>query len=336
MIKIEQKLNNLYFKNSRNIAFKNNYTSFQKNKNANYGDVFIKNNSSPNEARTNSDKTSDLIRRNRNICFSAKSAKKQEIEPDCFFVRMRVYKKKDGWANGMVETTKKVSEMVQNKEDFDNILKFICGKISSLNENYRYGYKREDKYDGYMGIRIDRGDDFRRGSIEYFDRYEEKLKTTDNKKKPKFRPKTNKKYHSANTCWIAYEQSNYYPYTDKDKIIVHYGWINNRGEMKTNTNLDICEKAYNELKSKEKPTEKEILDTCAVIQWLIAQECPYMHGNDSIANIITKGIMHAYDIKISPLKEGVSLDFEAFYRDLDEYIENYPTFFEKYPEKLIR
>ena len=44
--------------------------------------------------------------------------------------------------------------------------------------------------------------------------------------------------------------------------------------------------------------------------------------------------MNCYNLRISPLKEGVSLDFEAFYSNLDDYIKNYPNFFEKYPKKL--
>ena len=44
--------------------------------------------------------------------------------------------------------------------------------------------------------------------------------------------------------------------------------------------------------------------------------------------------MHANNIYISPLKEGVSLDFEAFDTDLDDYIERYPDFFEVRPYKI--
>ena len=37
---------------------------------------------------------------------------------------------------------------------------------------------------------------------------------------------------------------------------------------------------------------------------------------------------------MSPIKEGKSFDFEAFYRDLDDYIRIYPTLFEQEPKFL--
>lgn len=54
----------------------------------------------------------------------------------------------------------------------------------------------------------------------------------------------------------------------------------------------------------------------------------------SIANILTKSIMHANGIYISPLKDGISLDFEAFDTDLDDYIKKYPDFFKVKPYKI--
>ena len=53
-----------------------------------------------------------------------------------------------------------------------------------------------------------------------------------------------------------------------------------------------------------------------------------------ISNILIKGIYHANNVKISPLKKKCSLDFEAFDTDLDEYIKRFPLFFTQKPEKI--
>lgn len=108
-------------------------------------------------------------------------------------------------------------------------------------------------------------------------------------------------------------------------------------EMPTNyktSNLNLVEKEYNKLREIENPSVDFVMRSCAIIQWLIAQETPYIRGSDSIANILTKSIMHANGIYISPLKDGISLDFEAFDTDLDDYIKKYPDFFKVKPYKI--
>ena len=81
--------------------------------------------------------------------------------------------------------------------------------------------------------------------------------------------------------------------------------------------------------------EDEINEACAKIQWLIAQSNPYLRGDDSIASTLTKAIYHSYDMKITPVKQGIGLDFEAFYSNLNDYIKKYPNFFEKTPVKIV-
>lgn len=100
------------------------------------------------------------------------------------------------------------------------------------------------------------------------------------------------------------------------------------------SNLSLAEKEYNKLRQIKNPSVDEVLRSCAIIQWLITQETPYKRGADSIANILAKSIMHTNGIFISPLKDGISLDFEAFDTDLDDYIEKYPNFFKVRPYKI--
>ncbi|MCQ2957915.1 MAG: hypothetical protein MJ180_03320 [Candidatus Gastranaerophilales bacterium] len=130
-------------------------------------------------------------------------------------------------------------------------------------------------------------------------------------------PKANEAYSNAITCKILIQESSVAIQTGK----------NNPANIETN--LTLVEKAYKLLKEKKSPTKKEIVDTAATIQWLIAQETPYKRGSDSVANLFTRSLLDSYGIELSPLKAGVSCDYEAFYRDLDDYIKIYPTLFEK-------
>ena len=101
------------------------------------------------------------------------------------------------------------------------------------------------------------------------------------------------------------------------------------------SNLSLAEKEYEKLKSINNPNEHQILKSTAIIHWLISQESPFERGNDSFAGIIAKSILHSYNMYISPLKEEKSIDFEAFYTDLNEFIKIYPELFEIKPYKKI-
>lgn len=326
MIKIGQKTNShcKSINNRKSDSYQNTIKHY-----AHSQDVFIKTASCSLKSDTKNIPFSPHIFLN----FTGRKKEESTITPECFFIRMKGYRKNYNWAEKMVQLAIEVSKKIKNKEHFFSILDYyICEEISKINEDFRYGEKRQGR--GFSGALIKRNDTVWRGSIEYFDKYEQKLKAKGNIRNPRFIPKSSKKYPDANIGYISFYNDEYSRKTDEDKILVHYGWIDDNDKVAEISNLELCQEAYTELLSKENPTGKEILETCATIQWLISQECPYMRGNDSIANLLAKSIMHCYNLRISPIKEGVSLDFEAFCSDLDDYIKQYPNFFEKYPKKL--
>ncbi len=327
MIKIGQKINS-HYKSINNCKSDSHQNS--KKYNVYSQDVFIKNTSGVFKSDTKNIPLSQNIFLN----FTGRKKGKSKITPECFFIRMKGYRKNYDWAEKMVEATHKVSDMIKSKTHFFDLLDcYICERISEINHSFLFGEKRTANSGYFRGAMMKKGDDCWKGSIEYFNKYKQKLQGIDSNDNPRFVPKSNQNYPEANVCRITYED-NVFSGIDKNKIIIHYGWIDDDYNFIENSNLKLCQKAYTELLSKENPTEKEILETCATIQWLIAQECPFKRGNDSIANLLAKSIMHCYNLRISPIKEGVSLDFEAFYSNLDDYIKNYPNFFEKYPKKL--
>jgi len=237
----------------------------------------------------------------------------QKLPVDLYFIRMNMYPQNRVWASKMNCATLDISSMMRKRVPFEKILAKAEQYIHTINDNgtLRNAYAVKKVF-------FDRGitmfNNPKTRGYEYYQKYREYItpRCTNNI----FTPKSNAKYNTAITCNIL---------NSKCFIEVLYG-TNNAHNIQTN--LDLVKSAYEELKSKEHPPKEEIIKTAATIQWLIAQECPYKKGSDSIANLLTRSLMHSYGIELSPLKKGVSCDFEAFYRDLDDYIKNYPSFFE--------
>ena len=66
----------------------------------------------------------------------------------------------------------------------------------------------------------------------------------------------------------------------------------------------------------------------------MAHSMPWERGSDAISNVFTRSLYKSMGIKTYPLKQGISLDLEAFYTPLDKYKQNFATFFEKAPEVI--
>ncbi len=239
-------------------------------------------------------------------CFSY-SCEKQKLKPKLFYIRMFDYPKNKDWAQKMVVLTANTSRLIEKKIDFNNLLEYIEKNISIINGE-DFACLKTKRQNGFQIGKKKRG-------AEYYKKYYKKINLSGQNF---FIPKTNSKYKNANTCMIKKDDS-------KNTIKILYGYCPNNNF----SNLDIIKNVYNDLLDIENPALGQIYEASATINWLLAQESPYKRGNDSIASVLTKSILRAYDVEIFPVKKGKSLDFEAFYRDLDEYIEKYPGFFEK-------
>lgn len=253
--------------------------------------------------------------------FEKSEKKKNTIAPEVFFINMMKYDKDYIWANKMVDLTKKISDMIKNDNDFDLILSEIEKGVKDANFESTYANVYCKKMELPRRLFFLRGNGQR--GHEYFKKYEDKLgRFFDKDYDYIYIPKPLPEYNEASICNITRYTDDYYD---------EHFCITQENLKMQDKNLGLAKKEYEKLKSIKNPTLSDINRSCAIIQWLIAQENPYIRGNDSIANVLTKSIYNAYNINISPLKKGVSLDFEAFYSDMDEYINNYPDFFEKAP-----
>ena len=239
---------------------------------------------------------------------------KKEIPLETFFVNLKHYKKDKLWALDMQNLTYFVSDLMINGASFDDILAASILGVNHINGG-EFGYKRAQL--GWISFPVNY-------TVCPNSRGEEYLRKYDCKMEKSFSPRPTDEFLKRANC-VRIERSCgdflvFYPELFFDDF----------------PNLDLVKEIYNDLKSKENPTRKEIVDAMAKIQWLIAQETPFQRGSDSIATLLTRSIAHSYNIPTSPLKEGISLDFEAWGDDMEEYIEKYPNFFEINPlEELL-
>lgn len=250
---------------------------------------------------------------------------KQLLSDDVFYIRMTEYGKNKEWASSVNLLTCVASMLISKDKSFEEILSVIEKEIASINhsDDFAYFYARRRQ-----GTHVFPFNENHRG-CEYMDRYLKKVESVRdiendryNKNQCAYHPKSNKEYEEANVCEIDY--------------IFPYGLAiyQNPPQLNEVNNLDLAKTEFEKLRKIKNPTEEQINKSCATIQWLLAQETPYERGSDSITNVLTKAIYHAYDMKISPVKEGKSLDFEAFDTDLDDYIKIYPDLFETKPHKI--
>ncbi len=70
----------------------------------------------------------------------------------------------------------------------------------------------------------------------------------------------------------------------------------------------------------------------AEIRWVLVHATPWDRGSDSISNVLIRSMYKAAGIKSYPLKEGVSLDLEAYCNNLQDYKKNFADYFESPPE----
>lgn len=244
------------------------------------------------------------------------SSKQFSDESKLFFIDMLHYPKNTQWAQDMLQFRDRLAVLIKNKVDFNSILSVSQVGLKKMNADHpgvhAFGEIRQNAGGRFLLCDGKRGE-------EYLPDYFEKYKSL-NTRLGTFRPKSNSEYKDASVCHII---------PDNRRMVIAYGYMPNRNS----NNLEFVKREYDKLKALKNPTTTQVNRSAATIQWLIAQANPFMKGNDSFANLFTKAIYKAYDIHLAPLKKGISLDFEAFYSDLEDYIRKYPTFFEKRPWK---
>lgn len=239
------------------------------------------------------------------------------ISGDAFTVKMKGYDDNKEWAKYMSEAAELTASRIKNNESFSDIINFIKEQLANINEKLLFS-KRLSKRSGAHKFNIQPS---KRGA-EYHQRYLDKIK----KSGSNIFTAGLDTPGNANTCLLKLNDK-----VEGDIVEI----IHQNPNFNKHSNVNLAKEEFEKLQNYKKPTEADVNHAVATIHWLISQEMPYDRGSESTALILTKGIYLANDMKVYPLKTGISPDFEAFDTNLQDYIQKYPDFFEKPPIKII-
>ena len=237
-----------------------------------------------------------------------------------FFIKIEGYGKDKFWAEEIVETTESATRMIWKNKDIEKILFSISLSVAAANKSstdiskaIKSGVLRTFRPDwiGTDEKEVFTPYDKGRYSV-YKDRlneiFEKPLKEINNK--------------------IGMTRPN-----GKEDI--------QHGEAKKiNSSLDYIFELFNKnIKpytdgSATKDDLKNITDSIAEIRWILAHSTPWLRGSDAISNVLMRALFKSVGIKAYPPAENISYDFEAYCRDLQDYKDNFSSFFEK-PLEII-
>lgn len=251
-----------------------------------------------------------------------KLQKNMKFSPEHFFIRIDGYGKNENWARKVALVTDKASAMILSGENYDKVLSEICfyTKQNALNNP-----------------KTDKGNIELAGSLRlmhpncstsslmtqycpnsrYGITYSEKFKKFKDPEKALKSP-----YKDLHLTRIIVNKN------DELK-----GRMQHVGSSDTIYCFKYVEKLYNELRDSlhsEKKANKKIIKKIAKIHWILAHNAPWGRGSDSIVTIFVKSLIKSFGYKFGPIKEGLSLDLEAFCTELKDYEKNYAKYYDEF------
>ncbi len=243
-----------------------------------------------------------------------------------FYVRIEGYQKRKVWVNIIKHTADiAVAQILDFKSNFEAVLQSIVSGVQMANSSVnntplkkhtgilraeRKGWMHGSEWDGFSLVtKYDTSGKY----LPYKDRFDK----------------------------IAEEPlTNPYDNIGLTEIVKKENWSYMRhGNSKfVNNALDKVGEIYNDLHKnfiQKNPTNNnlpEINEKIAEIRWILAHSTPWERGSDSIANVFIRSLYKAMGIKSFPLKEGISLDLEAYCTNLDKYKKSFASYFDNEPE----
>lgn len=245
---------------------------------------------------------------------------KLNFSRDDFFVKIKGYGKDLNWADSIIRTTDNATEEIRKKSSAEKVLHAIADNINIANQKLR---------------NADLGKKFKSGIL---------------------RTKRDGWFSKPSEAYTLYIKGRYSSYADRlnevcldplketpdDLAItrpINFCDIEHGEHDKINNSLDVVIKSFKTLFPKFLTDVKEndmpeINNTIAEMRWILAHATPWVRGSDAISNIFMRAMYKAIGIKSYPLKEGVSLDLEAYCTELSDYKKRFCEYFEK-PPKIV-
>lgn len=244
---------------------------------------------------------------------------KLKFKREDFFVKIEGYGKDLDWADSVIKTTDNAVKEIREESKAESVLKLISDGVKKANANILLADLRKIMTSGILRT---------------------------NRKGWECRPEP---------CYTLYEHGRYKSYAERLNMVCMYPLTETPEGLSISRPKDFCEIEHgdwrqinNSLKYVFKSFQKifpkylqkdaqsenlsEINSTIAEIRWVLAHATPWLRGSDAISNAFMRAMYKALSIKSYPLKEGVSLDLEAYCTELEEYKKRFSEYFEKPPE----
>ena len=239
-----------------------------------------------------------------------------------FFSRISNNEKRFGknfdFALKMNKLSKMTTKLIKNETDFESILKQL--ESNYINETDRYREKHYFYKTGYRGESVGTPPDTE--TITSCSRYT-----------------------YGEDYFERFEEHRYLPYanftlTEKE----HYGLrvvLKHPSPKQVDKNMKIIADRYKIFQAlvamlkntKELNAEqiKEVDNIISEIYYLMANTCPYFNGTNGMCDILMRSMYAAFGIDKPHIKQGISIDLEAFCMSLNYYKKIWNNFFESSP-----
>ena len=270
------------------------------------------------------------ISSNNSISFNAnlKSPKLRFVQKD-FFVSIQGYGKNNEWANVVKKTADEAVVLIRKKTNLESVLHKIVAGIKSANQipldlmkrihtgilrTQRDGWNSKSDWQKCDFLVTEYVHNIKYGI--YSSRLDEKIE------KPLKNPFKDFELSKPVSDGDILEETHYIQHASKKCINNAFKYLD---EIYTDFKIKFVEKDCHEEDMPE--INKEI----AKMRWILAHAMPWERGSDAIANVLMRAMYKAVGAKTYPLAKGVSLDLEAYCTELEDYQNNFATYFEKPP-----
>ena len=253
-------------------------------------------------------------------------SKKLNFRNEDFFINIKGYEKDTNWAKKIIEIADDAVSFFRENFECETILRYITGKVRNANKTSLDTEKAE--HSGILRTKRkywQHGSSWKSGSI--ITRYD-----GENSKY--------KSYEERLDRIIDYPLRNpfhKFMLTRPESVESGQRLLSHCEPRYVNRGLDMVFDLYNDLHNKYKgkeisePDMQDINEYIAEIRWILAHTTPWERGSDAISNTFIRSIYKSMGIKTSPLKDGVSLDLEAYCTNLNVYMKNFSSYFTHKP-----
>ncbi len=268
------------------------------------------------------------FKKNQYVNFNARTKNPLQFKNSDFFVKIRGYGRNTDWAEKIISTADTAVTQICSKAKLQTVLSDIAEGVRIANQYPLDIRKREDT--GILRLRLEgwrHRSDWGNGDI-----------LTPYGKKTKYKP-----YEERLDKIYYFPLTN--PYNDIELTIPNLEYqgfgidkcLEHAPAKYIKNALIKIENLYNNLLDNymgKKISDSNLVNinnTIAEIRWILAHSTPWERGSDAIANVFTRALYKAFDIKTYPLKENLSLDLEAYCTELADYKKNFASYFETAP-----